>query len=68
MPIAAPVAPPAPIVAIVAPSPALKQARQRDNVKAQTVTGIEAARETQAAGRSKSNAEQRRGEAVDLSV
>ena len=68
MPIAAPVTPPAPMVAVVAPSPALKQSRQRDNVKTQTVTGLEATRENQAAARSKSNAERRRGDALDLSV
>ena len=68
MPIAAPTLPPAPVVAVVAPSPALKQSRQRDNVKAQTAVGLEAARETQHAERTKSNVERRRGESLDLSV
>ena len=68
MPIGAPVVPPAPVVAVVAPSPALKQSRQRENVKAQTATGVEATREGQAASRGKSNAERRKGEGLDLSV
>ena len=68
MPIDSPVLPPAPVVAVVAPSPALKQSRQRDNVKAQTALGVEATREVQAAAHNKSNSERRRGEALDLSV
>jgi hypothetical protein len=68
MPIANPVVPPAPVAAVVAPTPALKQARQRDNIKAQTATGVEAGREGQAAERGKSNAERRKGGGLDLSV
>jgi hypothetical protein len=68
MPIANPVVPPAPVAAVVAPSPALKQSRQRHSVKTQTAAGVEAAREDQAVSRGKSNAERRRGDALDLSV
>jgi hypothetical protein len=69
MPIANPVVPPAPIAAVVAPTPAQKQSRQKENVKAQTVNGVEATREGQALERNKSNSERRQGGGgLDLSV